>query len=125
VKTGHTTDGVHIATGALRLAQVIALLACVQISGVTNVVSDLLVAVGLVAAHAEECADDAQDAECPPGCPLCHCFHCGMSSLPAFAGDLLLEPKSQERGPSPATVTAPNGPDLPSVYRPPRSSLRS
>jgi hypothetical protein len=103
--------------------RLVALLAGVQISGIANIADDLLVATGLMSARADDCSGDDHDAECPPGCPQCHCFHCGMSSLPVFAANDLPTPKAQQSAFWLMSDEAPRGPVLPSVYRPPRSGL--
>lgn len=105
------------------IARVIALLAAVEASGIANVANDVLVAVGIVAGHPDECDDEEQGGECPPGCPMCHCFHCGMSSLPAPARSELLQPHEPELLLMALDTTIPPKPDLPCVYRPPRIAL--
>ena len=110
----------------LRLAhsivRVIALLAIVETSGIANIASDVLVAAGVIAAH-DDCDDDEQGGECPPGCPMCHCFHCGMTSLPAPPRSEPVEPERRETLPRPVDATALPAPALPCVYRPPRPLL--
>lgn len=102
--------------------RVIALLAIVEASGIANIASDVLVAAGVVAAH-DDCDDDEQGGECPPGCPMCHCFHCGMTSVPLARRSEPIEPEHRELLPRPNDATALPAPALPSVYRPPRTLL--
>lgn len=113
--------GARLAKAQL-IFRVIALMALVQTSGVANVANDLLVAAGMVTAH-DDCDDDEQGGECPPGCPMCHCFHCGMTSMPAPERGEPIEPARGEMLPRPIDATALPTPALPAVYRPPRTLL--
>jgi hypothetical protein len=54
---------------------------------------------------------------------MCHCFHCGMTSMPAPARSEPIESARSEMLPRPIDATALPAPALPSVYRPPRTLL--
>jgi len=108
----------------LAALRVLVVLFCVQVSGFTHFVTDTLAAVGVVERHSDDCNDEPDGRECPPGCPTCHCSHCGTSALPP-----------PTRGPEISIVEiesaaviqnegrAPSEPELASVYRPPRLGL--
>lgn len=108
----------------LAFLRVFAILVAVQISGFSHFVTDTLAAAGVVERHSDDCNDEPDGRECPPGCPTCHCSHCGTSALPPP----MRGPEISVVGISSPTVIqsegrAPSEPELPSVYRPPRLEL--
>ena len=95
-----------------------------QLSGLPHLAADAFVSD----THAcddggDDCRDEKSGLDCPPGCPSCHCVHGGVASLPnRIAGDL----HPVVMGPSRTLVLRPPAafvprPDLPSLFRPPRS----
>jgi hypothetical protein len=103
------------------LGRLLVILLSVQLSGVAHEAAEL--AVSILAGHAEhedECAPDRPCSDCPAGCANCHCSPL-RSLLPHqvthlragfAAGDVTY---SGESG-------SPPGPDLPSIFRPPRAA---
>ena len=68
----------------------------------------------------DDCPNDKDGRECPPGCPDCHCAH-PMGALPLLPSPFLLElPSGAEIALAPYEATAPPRPDPAAVYRPPR-----
>jgi len=66
----------------------------VQITGIPHVLADVVAAVQSDENHEhdhENCPNDDDGRQCPPGCPSCHCTH-AMSPLPAVPLDLVLGP---------------------------------
>jgi hypothetical protein len=70
--------------------------------------------------HGAPCENDRPCDDCPTGCPNCHCPTAlrSLAARPSFdvapaqpAGDIGLIVRRRN---------APSGPDLPSLYRPPR-----
>ncbi len=102
----------------LRVAMV---LFALQFSGVIHDASDVAVAgVGGEADH-ERCPLDGPCDECPIGCPNCHCPAPVRPPPPPVQvvttlGDRLALASLYE-------TQAPDGPDLPSIFRPPRGPL--
>lgn len=94
----------------------------VQITGIPHVVRDVIAAVQGDDAH-EQCPNDEDGRECPPGCPSCHCAH-PMNALPSVPPPMLLDGFV----PIEVAVTSykaqvPAGPEPASLYRPPRSAV--
>lgn len=94
----------------------------VQITGIPHVVADAVAAVQGDDRH-EECPNDEDGRECPPGCPSCHCAH-PMNALPAVPPPMELDFLIPiEVAIAPYEAQAPPGPDLASLYRPPRCAV--
>jgi hypothetical protein len=69
----------------------------------------------------EECPDEREGRECPPGCPGCHCQHPMGALPPIIAAPFLLElPADTEVALAPYEAQAPPEPAPSSIYRPPR-----
>jgi len=107
----------------LVLARVLALVLGVQLSGAAHIAADVvsLVQSGVVE-HDDECPVDGACDDCPPGCPRCHC----QNHLPVVVPEAVsLQVETQAR-PAVATLDVEAqvllGPELPSVFRPPRAS---
>lgn len=102
----------------------VALLA-LQISGLPHAIDDFAdsfaVAESGIAPH--DCDNDREDADCPPGCPSCHCVHSNVlpsaqtADLFAWLGGL----PGSELAELTYDSTAPPQPTLASVFRPPRA----
>jgi len=101
------------------LARLLVVVLSVQISGAAHEVAEVV--VSFVADHAEhegQCPSERPCEGCPPGCANCHC-----SALRS----LVPTPNTQLASAFPVGVVtcqgesrAPPGPDLPSIFRPPR-----
>lgn len=108
------------------LLRVVTVLFALQFSGALHDVSDLVAAVAGLEHVDDQCPVDRPCHDCPAGCPNCHC--------PNLAGSLVAPAGVAEvRAPTAESTlpraldgrTAPRGPDLPSIYRPPRTLARS
>lgn len=92
----------------------------VQITGIPHVVADAVAVVQADDRH-EDCPNEDDGRECPPGCPNCHCTH-PMSALPFVAPPMVLDPLIPiEVAIAPYEALAPPGPEPAGLYRPPRS----
>jgi len=99
-----------------------------QMTGLPHFAVDAVTAVSTAQAevapghHDDNCPNDKQHRECPPGCPDCHCTH-SMGALPLLPSPFLLElPSSTEIALVPYEATAPPRPEPAGVYRPPRQT---
>lgn len=106
------------------LLRLVAVALCLQISGMTHGLVDVLVSMDVVAAHADDC-DDEGPGDCPPGCPTCHCTHYAGALPPPVRGPLLKMADVGEvlevcREARPPFEHHPR-----SVFRPPRSDRSS
>jgi hypothetical protein len=96
-----------------------------HLGGVIHATADALVTAGVLAGEHEQCPADGACDDCLAGCPNCHCG----SALRTVAPDAgwAVEPAHGEPGlalrPTEGS-SAPLGPTLPSVYRPPRAFAR-
>lgn len=106
----------------LAVARVATVLFALQFSGLIHDVSDLIVAVTSGESEHERCPVDGPCDECPIGCPNCHC---PASVRLAPAAPLRIATLVGERVAlaSLYDTQAPDGPDLPSIFRPPRVAL--
>jgi hypothetical protein len=102
-------------------------LLALQLSGLPHAIDDLTDSFAMeesgIAPH--DCDNDPTDADCPPGCPSCHCVHPNV--LPAAqTGDLfavLGGIPGSELAELTYDSTAPPQPFLASVFRPPRALI--
>ena len=103
------------------LGRLLVILLSVQLSGVAHDAAEL--AVSILAGHAEhedDCPPDRPCSDCPAGCANCHCSplrslvpHQVTHLRVGFAaGDVTYAGQSG----------GPPGPDLPSIFRPPRAA---
>ena len=111
-------------SGLLVLFQILAVVASFQLSGLGHLAGDLIEEMTIGHHHdtSREEDDDPPSHQCPPGCPTCHHVHFTgalrpdgprlLSSLPPGEFDLIESLRDD---------SAPSGPVLPSVYRPPRA----
>lgn len=100
--------------------RVLTLLFAMQFSGLIHGVSDFVGAVAAEGGHEhEQCPPDRPCEDCPPGCPNCHCGVLG-SVLPESPLALLLSLPTDSRPSRVDARDAPAGPELPSLFRPPR-----
>lgn len=92
----------------------------VQITGLPHVLKDVVAAVQGDVTH-EQCPNDEDGRECPPGCPSCHCAH-PMNALPSLGPSFVLDPLTPiEIATAPYEAQSPPGPEPGALYRPPRS----
>src|SRR5213075_506222 len=94
-----------------------------QFSGVVHDVADFVEAVTAApdrVAH-EQCPADGPCNDCPPGCPNCHCPAALGSLAPAAPIAVLPQVLVLSLAPSLYETQAPPGPELPSLFRPPRA----
>ena len=98
----------------------------VQITGIPHVMADVVAAVQSDEDHEtghENCPNDDDGRQCPPGCPSCHCTH-AMSALPAVPVAMVLEPLVPiEIAVAPYEAQGPPNPEPMTPYRPPRTTL--
>lgn len=105
----------------LALLRLVAFVLGFQLSGVGHFVVDAIsVAIVGEAEHDEQCPVDRPCDDCPPGCPSCHCPNTLRSTVPAPTFAVAAELPLFEVAADP-TNAVPVGPDLPSLYRPPRT----
>lgn len=105
--------------------RLVLVLVALQAGRVTHAVSDVLLGFDVVALdEASDCDSngDDEDGDCPPGCPNCHCVHCGISSLPPrILGTVpLTQPRTMALAEVPYGADAPRAPSIDSPFRPPR-----
>jgi len=113
-------------TPVAALGRVLALLVLLEVGGLVHAVMDVVTAVANIQHDEERCPPNGPCDDCPAGCPNCHCPNALGAVLPASAPAALVDLTAAvaarpllDRG------RAPEGPDLPSLYRPPRSTARS
>jgi hypothetical protein len=104
-------------TAAIKLCL---LLAAAQTAGLVHGAIDIATAVAGINDH-DECPDEQNGRECPPGCPICHCSHGAVALPPVVATTFVdaFDPITTVT-PSPTAAAVPRAPILPGVYRPPR-----
>ncbi len=113
--------GSRFLTALRTVAQIVSFLACFQLSGMERGAVQILAAVEAIEVHCDDCEDDTPD-DCAPGCPMCHCGSAPAVVLPpAVRGQPLAFRKTSQALPILTEGRAPDEPDLPNVYRPPRS----
>ena len=121
----------RVSQGAARYVQLFVMVVrllmaftAVQMTGMPHVVEDVMMAL-----HndddqnhlTDDCPNDRDGRECPPGCPDCHCTHM-MHALPVLASPFLLELSSfAEIVFAPYAAQAPPRPAIGALYRPPRT----
>ena len=120
-RTRHLSRRVAVLLVVLR---VLATVAAFQVSGAAHLAGDLVEYVTL-GHHVVDEGENENDPNhhCPPGCPNCHHVHFSGASLPASVSlPVTWVPMSEglvaEWMPS---TDAPAGPELPSVFRPPKA----
>jgi hypothetical protein len=105
------------------VTRIIVTLVAMQLSGLSHLATDLLVAVDEMADESG-CPNEKPGHDCPPGCPGCHCAHGGIavphSSPRTVALPILGEARNAHVRPDEAD--APSEPLLPSIFRPPRGA---
>jgi len=99
----------------------LALCLALQLSGAVHFAVDLWQSGEAAADHCDDCPDDEEGRECPPGCPSCHCTNVSPvlpspSGPPALAVVLPLF----EVAWGPHESGTPPSPSPRSLYRPPR-----
>jgi hypothetical protein len=104
----------------LALVRVVTVLFAMHFSGLIHGISDLVEAVVLAdSTEHEQCPPAGPCEDCPPGCPNCHCGVLGSlepESPLALLARLPLAPELRQL----EGAEAPVGPELPSLFRPPR-----
>ncbi|TKD10331.1 hypothetical protein [Polyangium fumosum] len=94
-----------------------------QMTGLPHFAVDAVAAIqdGDTPVHRDDdCPNEKDGRECPPGCPDCHCAHL-MGALPPLVSPYLLElPSGADLMLAPYEATAPPRPDPSAIYRPPR-----
>lgn len=97
-------------------------LAVAQTTGLMHVAIDVVTTIAGIEDH-DECPDEQNGRECPPGCPICHCSHGATALPPALAAAFVeaFDPATTV-APDPMQESAPRAPVMPGVYRPPRST---
>lgn len=112
---------VHMVVIVLRL---VVTMTAVQITGIPHVAVDVIAAMqnDERQEHSHEnCPNDDDGRECPPGCPSCHCTH-AMSALPVAAPSTVLDWLIPiEMTIAPYEAQGPPNPDPLTLYRPPRT----
>lgn len=98
----------------------------VQMTGISHVVTDVVLAVygNGNGQHQtdDDCPEERDGRECPPGCPNCHCGH-PLNALPPLPVSFSLDPLNfKEIAIAPYDAHTPPKPDLGVIYRPPRTS---
>lgn len=98
----------------------IVVLLAVQLSGMGHAAADLLF-LGDDASEHGDCSSEEPGRDCPPGCPTCHHANGGVGALPRQQTFFAMpEPPRETVLFTPAEADAPRGPDLPSIFRPPK-----
>lgn len=110
---------------AIMLRALVALLA-LQLSGLPHALDDLadaVVAEAGISRHTDCNGQDPDDADCPPGCPSCHCVHPNVLP-PALNADLFgWSGAGDQLADLLYDANAPPQPQLPHVFRPPRAAV--
>lgn len=71
----------------IAVLRVLVVLVSVQTTSVLHIVADVVDQLSDGTVHEEnDCGDDDEGTECPPGCPSCHSTHGMMASLPVPPG---------------------------------------
>lgn len=110
----------------LVVVRLVALLLSVGLGGIAHDVTDLVAAVADVRHEEEQCPLDGPCNDCPAGCPNCHCPNALGAVAPAASPAALIDPTAAlAAAPRLTRGRAFDGPDLPSIYRPPRGAARS
>lgn len=105
----------------LVVVRVIVAVTAAHITGIPHVVRDVVAAVHGDNVTHEQCPNEEDGRECPPGCPSCHCAH-PMNALPSASPPMVLEFLIPiEVAMAPYGAQAPPGAEPTSLYRPPRS----
>jgi hypothetical protein len=111
--------------GFVALFQILSIVASFQISTVGHFVRDFVQVLSDGRHHHEDPDQDEDDPghECPPGCPNCRHVHLSGASVPvapiaALSDAPPIVASAQRRS---TAEDAPPGPQLPSIYRPPRT----
>ena len=110
----------------LVVVRLLVAITAMQMTGIPHVVADVVMAVhsnsGSQHQTDDDCPDERDGRECPPGCPNCHCAH-PLNALPLLPASFLLDPPNFEViAIAPYDAHAPPKPDLGAVYRPPRTA---
>lgn len=109
------------------LLRMLAVLFAAQFSGVVHTALDVAAALGVTQHPDDGCDGDggAEDHECPPGCPSCHCSHGALAWSPPRAelGHVVVYPPLQAAGFVPYERTPPRGAEVTPPDRPPRLAL--
>lgn len=106
----------------LLAVRMIVAVTAVQITGIPHVVADVVAVVQADDKH-EDCPNEDDGRECPPGCPNCHCTH-PMSALPPAPPPMVLDLLiPSEIAVAPYESLGPPGPEPSALYRPPRSAV--
>jgi hypothetical protein len=103
-------------------ARLVVVLFSMHFAGVLHDAMDLVQSVATVdQPEHEQCPPDRPCEDCPPGCPNCHCA-AAIGTL-AVSAPLALTPRllSSSLPLSLDRTQAPAGPELPSLFRPPRA----
>jgi hypothetical protein len=105
------------------LLRVLAMLLGVQLAGVGHAAADALHVTGIIAQEEhEECPPDRACDDCPPGCPQCHCSNRVPSVAPLVSFVVANALPGADVSFAPTESASPPRPELPSLYRPPRTS---
>ena len=97
-----------------------------QLGGLVHDVTDVVAAIADIQHDEERCPLDGPCDDCPAGCPNCHCPNALGAFVPASSSAALVDPTTVDTAlPLLDRGRAPEGPVLPSIYRPPRGSTRS
>lgn len=108
------------------LGRVLTLLFSLELGGLVHDVTDVVAAVADVQRDEERCPLDGPCDDCPAGCPNCHCPNALGALVPATAPPAAVDrTESISAAPLLDGGRTPEGPDLPSIYRPPRGLARS
>ncbi len=107
------------------MLRVLVALLALQLSGLPHAIDDLadaVVAQAGISHHAGCNEGDTNDADCPPGCPSCHCVHPNVLP-PAHTADLFgWHVAGAELAELLYDQNQPPQPLLPHVFRPPRAA---
>ena len=108
----------------LTLGRVLALVLGLELAGVAHLADDLVsVVVSGVVPHDEQCPADRPCDDCPPGCPNCHCQNGLPSLVPRLGSPMVLTLPVVAIVAFEAGARGPLGPELSSLFRPPRAEL--
>jgi hypothetical protein len=104
------------------MARLMVVLFSMQFSGTLHDATDLADVVLCVdEPEHEQCPPDRPCDDCPPGCPNCHCAAAGGTLTIAAPLTLQPQPLSSSLPLSLHPTQAPSGPELPSLFKPPRA----